>query len=407
MKLALIAYVAAFAEGALTDTSDIYDQKPSTLKGCQCKGSCSTSILFECNVAPVCSVASKHCRDGTADWSVTKGHYDYCTFEPYQKYEDLKAAQKKAIVMAHVNKDKQSGEYPQTLSVLTGILGESVMVSFDASADVFPQTRTKYIHSVGVTGGIRFDSNGNHPYKGLFEGAEHGIIRLSSAKDPKGAGAAPGMGIKFFRDGRPSANFVAMFSLDGQPCSDRDFFQHDWNNHIALTDNFGLKIIAAKFWQASYCPLMVGLSDLATSADGTQGAFPFKLNFHSLVKSDCDCNNYAQCLQNLIANLPVGTKLFEVRAQVTPNAPEELIGSITITDAPTTSKFGDEELFFKHQHMESDYELKPEWLAAIDRKTQCGMGCTGLKPPPISKGCSSPFNSTIWKTNMLHDDVVV
>lgn len=403
MKFAVLALcAAAVAEGTLTDTSDIYAQPPSTLKGCECKGKCTTSALFECNVAPFCSVKGKDCRNGTAEWSVTKGYYDYCSYEQYKKYEDLPAAKKKAIVMAHVNKDKVSGKYPAIVNVLTGILGESVMVSFDASADVFPQERKKYIHSVGVTGGIRFDSNGKHPYKGLLEGAEHGILRLSSAKDPTGAGAAPGMGIKFFRDGRTSANFVAMYSLDGQPCSDKDFFQHDWNNHIALTDNFGLKIIAAKFWQASYCPLMVGLSDLATGADGAQGEFPFKLNFHSLVKSDCDCNDYAQCLQNLITNLPVGTKIFEVRAQAAPNAPEELIGSITITDAMTTSKFGDEELFFKHQHMEDDYALKTDWLATIDRKAQCGMGCTGTKAPTIDRGCSSPFNST-----MREDDVVV
>lgn len=363
--------------------------------------------MFECNVAPVCSVASKDCSNGTAEWSVTKGFYDYCTFPPDMKYEELKAAQKKSIVMAHVVKDRRSGTYPNPVSILTGILGESVMMSFDASADVFPQSRSKYIHSVGVTGGIRFDSNGRHPYKGLFEGAEHGVLRLSSAKDPSSGGTAPGMGIKFFRDGRPSANFVAMYSLDGQPCSDTDFFQHDWNNHIALTDNFGLKIIAAKFWQASYCPLMVGLSDLARSADGQQNAFPFKLNFHSLVKSDCECKDYEKCLQNLITNLPVGKELFEVRAQAEPSAQEELIGTITVTDAFTTSKFGDEDLFFKHQHMEEDYELQPNWLSAIDRKAQCGMGCTGLKPPPISKGCSSPFNSTVSSAMMLQDDLVV
>jgi len=207
------------------------------------------------------------------------------------------------------------------------------MVTFDTSADVFPQTsaysRSKYVHSVGATGGIRFDSNGNHSYKGLFQGAEHGIIRLSSGFDPKdgpnGPGAVPGMGIKFFRDGRPSANFVAMYSLTGQPASDRDFFQHDWNNHVTMPTSFGAKIIAAKFWQASYCPLMVGLSDLATGADGTQGAFPFKLNFHSLVKSDCDTNNYAECLQNLMVNLPVGTKLFEVRAQAAPNSKKNAV----------------------------------------------------------------------------------
>jgi len=386
-------------------TADIYNQPATTLKGCDCTSACQTSIVFECNVAPFCIVKNKECAHGIAEWSYTHdGYYDWCSFESYKTYEDLKAEDKKKIVLAHVGKDKQPGTYPSALGVLGGIMGESVMVTFSASADVFPQERKKYIHSVGVTGGIRFDSVGGHPYTGLFEGAHHGLIRLSSAKEPtKGGGVAPGMGIKFFRDGRPSANFVAMYGLDGQPSEDTDFFQHDWSNHVPTSNNFGLKIVAAKFWQASYCPLMVGLSDLSTDADGKPGVFPFKLNFRSLISSQCLDNDYAGCLKNL-ENIPVGTKLFEVRAQRDPNADDKLIGHITITDSLSTSKFGDEEFFFKHQHMEDDYSFKPEWLKTIDRKAQCGMGCTGTTAPSINQGCSSPFNST---QVMFKDDVVV
>merc|ERR1719277_2477835 len=137
MNLAFLGLAAIFVEGALPDTVDIYHQSPSTIKGCACKGECSTNLMFECNVAPVCSVVSKDCSKGTAEWSVTKGFYDYCVFPPDMKYEELNASQKKSIVMAHVVKDKRSGSYPNPVSILTGILGESVMISFDASADVF------------------------------------------------------------------------------------------------------------------------------------------------------------------------------------------------------------------------------------------------------------------------------
>jgi hypothetical protein len=176
-----------------------------------------------------------------------------------------------------------------------------------------------------------------------------------------------------------------------------------------LTDNFGLKIIAAKFWQTSYCPIQVGLSDLASNADGSPRTFPYSLKFHPLVQSDCDCMNYNECMQNLIKNLPVGTKLFEVSAQSAPKADFEDIGTVTVTDAFTTSKFGDENLLFRHQHMEDDFALKPEWLEAIDRQVECGMGCTGMKPPTIDQGCSSPFNSTVQSkvATMLQDDVTV
>jgi hypothetical protein len=399
--------VSAVAARALAASPDIYAQAPDTVLGCECSGPCQVGMLFECNVAPVCQVKDKNCKRGTADWSVTMfEYYDYCVYNQYPAYEALTAAQKKAMVLKHVHQDTHPSTYPSTVSVLTGIMGESVMVSFDASADVFPEKRTKYIHSVGVTGGIRFDSTGDHAYTGLFQGAEHGLIRFSSAKETGKDGVAPGMGIKFFRDGRPSANFVAMFSLDGQPCTDTDFFTHDWSNHISNTDNFGLKLIAAKFWQASYCPLMVGLSDLSSDANGQAGEFPYQLVFHALVKSDCPCQDYAKCLANL-ASIPVGTKIFEVRALSQPGAAPEVIGHITLTDALSTSKFGDEQLFFRHQHMEEDFEARPAWLAAIDRKTQCGMGCTGQTAPGIEKGCSSPFNGTAASDDMLTTDIQV
>jgi len=41
-------------------------------------------------------------------------------------------------------------------------------------------TRRKYIHSVGVSGKVKFVSTSNS-YTGLFKGADFGIVRLSSA----------------------------------------------------------------------------------------------------------------------------------------------------------------------------------------------------------------------------------
>lgn len=47
---------------------------------------------------------------------------------------------------------------------------------------VFPyHVRGKWIHSMGVHGQVRFVTDGDHPYTGIFKGADFGIIRLSSA----------------------------------------------------------------------------------------------------------------------------------------------------------------------------------------------------------------------------------
>lgn len=103
--------------------------------------------------------------------------------------------------------------------------------TFTGKGDTMPTsilgTRTKYIHSVGATGKVKFVSSGSHPYTGIFEGADHGIVRLSSAAEPTADGKqplAPGLGLKFLRDNVDSANLVAMWSVNGNPAGDWNFF---------------------------------------------------------------------------------------------------------------------------------------------------------------------------------------
>lgn len=91
--------------------------------------------------------------------------------------------------------------------------------------------RRKYIHSVGATGRVSFVPSNKH-FSGIFQGADFGLIRLSSAIQPTGSYAlAPGMGLKFLRNGMDSANLVSMYSVEGQP-GETDFFAHDFNTHI-------------------------------------------------------------------------------------------------------------------------------------------------------------------------------
>jgi hypothetical protein len=195
-----------------------------------------------------------------------------------------------------------------------------------------------------------------------------------------------------------------MPSLDGQPCSDSNFFEKDFKNHISATTNFGLKLIAAKFWQASYCPLMVGLSDVASTTDDlSSSVFPFELVLHPLVNVSCPCDAYTTTFAAALSKLELGTKLFEVRAIQQYGGPSTVIGHIELSTKLTTSKFGDEKLFFRHQRMEDDFALKPEWLTHFDRKEQCGMSGVGTTAPPISKGCTSPFHGD----EMRYDDAQI
>jgi hypothetical protein len=135
------------------------------------------------------------------------------------------------------------------------------------NGNIFGQRR-KYIHSVGTTGKVKFvpaRHKGNHTkYTGIFKGAEYGIARFSSAAAPsESQPLAPGLGLKFLRDGIDSANLVSMFGVAGQP-GDWDFFSNDFFTHITAPPPTGaLNLVAKKFSTATDFIQEVGLSDFA------------------------------------------------------------------------------------------------------------------------------------------------
>lgn len=82
--------------------------------------------------------------------------------------------------------------------------------------------------------------------------------------------------------------------------------------------------------------------------------------------------------------------MFDAYAQATPTSEYEPIGYYEVTGGFSTSKFGDDSLFFKHQYMEDDVTA-PEWLGQINKGVQCGMDAASATPPRETQGCSSPF----------------
>ena len=112
----------------------------------------------------------------------------------------------------------------------------------------------------------------NEGYTGIFaSGADHGLIRLSAAKEPDmSAGTepkdalerfTPGFGLKFLRDGVPSGNMVAMYSVDG--AETWSFFRMDFSNHVPDPESLALKVLSKKFATATPFIQYVGLSDIA------------------------------------------------------------------------------------------------------------------------------------------------
>ena len=113
---------------------------------------------------------------------------------------------------------------------------QDVDITFDWFGDTWESswwwTRHKYIHAVGTTGRAKWVAypKAVSNFKGIFEnGSENAIVRFSTAIKPgKKQGLIPGMALKVLRDGMPSANLVAINSLEGNPEENWDFFYKDF-----------------------------------------------------------------------------------------------------------------------------------------------------------------------------------
>jgi hypothetical protein len=100
-------------------------------------------------------------------------------------------------------------------------------------------------------GKVEWIDLGNHSYTGIFKGADTGYVRISSAApvDTKTPNMKPGMGVKFLRDGVDSANFVAMFGVDGQETL--NIFANDWTTHIPNPQSAALIPLELRFKTAT------------------------------------------------------------------------------------------------------------------------------------------------------------
>jgi hypothetical protein len=207
------------------------------------------------------------------------GYWDKCQYKNSAKpdYSDLSWERKQKQMWKNIVSDNTSGPSYR----VAGILHQSVKTSFDNEWDVMPEGRKKFIHPTGVVCPFVVKIT-NSPFTGILQSGEsHGLIRLGSAIPlNRKEGISPGAGIKFFRSGKPSANFVLLNKIG--PITDSNFFAVPLANHVP--EHIPMKLIPAvlKFCQAKTCPTKVGLSDLCTyDQDGNKSdnvKFPFKVS---------------------------------------------------------------------------------------------------------------------------------
>eukprot|EP00455_Lapot_gusevi_P047068 TRINITY_DN6303_c0_g1_i1.p1 TRINITY_DN6303_c0_g1~~TRINITY_DN6303_c0_g1_i1.p1 ORF type:complete len:335 (-),score=57.50 TRINITY_DN6303_c0_g1_i1:114-1118(-) len=283
----------------------------------------------------------------------------------------ISCSEKLQFLWERIEQDQgRGGWWPDFLSFFAIFL-EDMHVSGESISDILPASRSKkLIHSVGAVAKVRFVWNGSHPYTGMFRQAESGLLRASLATRPSSfSPVIPGLSIKVLRDGVPSANTFAMYEMDGQG-DDANFFRHPLCNHVADRPDLPLlyKTLFLKFNSASGSPGMVGLLDWSKlSENGTQHdppRFPFALVFqpNPAITALFSPQSYDDILPALTRHLHPPQVLYKVYAASDMQSVSlEYLGYIQLSSVFVLSRFGDEQLFFRHPFMSEDYTIRADW----------------------------------------------
>ena len=221
------------------------------------------------------------------------------------------------------------------------------------------------------------------PFTGLYKPGEvHGLIRMGPGidfTDPLSSGFLPGAAVKFLRTGRSSANFVLFNELAPLPDNNHNLFAVPLKNHVSdkITDPTTWAA-SKKFCQTETCITKVGISDVCKyDQDGNEAenlVFPFKTTFVPTgeVNFKEEPSQSIEEFMEQFDQIEAGTNLFTVKGHENPDDDEGVVlGQLILTDKCVSSKYGDTKLFFKHQYIDDDKELRPEWAAAYDFECFC------------------------------------
>ncbi|MBQ0753053.1 MAG: peroxidase [Gammaproteobacteria bacterium] len=237
--------------------------------------------------------------------------------------------------------------------------------------DVSPPGYSKAIHPRGALAKVQFVPAAGHDYTGLFQGADHGLLRLSVTGDPADRGFAPGLALKLFVDGKRSENVSALYTLSGQD-DDYNIFANELSNYVKTEANETLGTTAL-FSLVSSKPTMLVMSDMArVNQDGSEvGSVktPSQIYFVPNESVKNSISSAPHDFRDDLTALSAGTVVYDVYATskavktsiwpwVSARYARERrdsankIGELVMTSPFTLSQFGDTGIFFKHQRYE-------------------------------------------------------
>ena len=347
---------------------DVADPETTTPQGCTCTSLCGATI-DDAFTLDWCTTA-----DDCGDWSLIHGYWDYCLYLDSSKpdYLALDWNAKHDQIWTDIKADSSFGAYHPT-----DLFTESVVTTFENQWDILPAGRVKAIHGIGAVCPFTVDIAQDSPFTGVLQpGQVTGMIRMGAGidfMDPLSSGFLPGAAVKILRTGQSSANVVLFNELNPLPDGNHNFFAMPLKNHVSGDINDIVTIVASeKFCTTGHCITKVGLSHWCTSdQEGNtveNPVFPFKLtfdltgevNFHEEKPSSME-----EFMQQF-DDIAVGTNLYTLKGHQNPDDLEGItLGNVVTTDKCISSKYGDTHLAFKHQWIEDDIALKPEWEAAL------------------------------------------
>ncbi len=255
-----------------------------------------------------------------------------------------------------------------------GLISSILWKKVQLRSDVAPPGYEKPIHAHGAMAKVKFVPVANTAgYTGIFQGSDHGLLRLSVTGLPSDRGFAPGLAWKAFIDGKPAENVSALYTLSGQG-NNHNFFANEMSNYVSteVNETLGTTLL---FSAVSTKPTLLRLNDMAkTRQDGTRVASPkspTQVYFVPRAEVKTRFASTPHDFRHDLASLGAGSKLYdvyatsmEIKTSIIPSLNSSYaqqrrnnavkIGELELTSPLIVSAFGDNGVFFKHQRHEDN-----------------------------------------------------
>ncbi len=295
-----------------------------------------------------------------------KNTEDYLLSDLYIKET---AQEKSNILWSRINENTSSAEWfwdIKTLKLINPFY--DLNFTFNHKYDIFPESREKFIHSVGIISKVKINIT-NPLFTGMLKsGNNNCFLRFSTAKkfNPAKSSAkeafsnfVPSMALKCLIDKKPSVNLMAMVDITGQ--ESWNFFKNPLkSNFDAKTpSDMAVKLLINSFKKISDFPSAVGISDFTKFDEQgnieNEPVYPFYLEFAPVEENQKLFEDYytKDWKDIIIKGVDEGKVIYNIIAHRIGCLPEK-IGELVTASKFTTSFFSDRKLFFRHQRLSED-----------------------------------------------------